>query len=177
MPIQIIPKEEKRGPASQSILLYAAVFVLFVAGASFFIINSLLSRAEKNLESIMQENAVLDSSSASGLEREILGYKTKIDDFKKLLDNHNYVSRIFPLMERLAHPNVLFYSLQADMSASGVITVSGAGESFKAVQQQLMIFRNEKTLTDVKMSGVSFGTGGKIPFVFTLTLDPSVLKP
>jgi hypothetical protein len=177
MPIQIIPKAEEKKPISQRILLYVAGLVFFVAVASFFIISGLLSKAEKNMASIMQENAALDASPESALEKEMLGYKKKIDYFAGLLDNHDYVSHIFPLIEKLAHPKVSFSSLEADMSTSSVVIVSGVGESFKAIQQQFMLFRNEALIKDARMSGVLFGAAGKIPFIFTLTLDSSVLKP
>lgn len=173
MSIQIIPKPEERKPILPEVLFYLSLAVLIAAVASYFVLSSLLQKTEKNIQTIDQEMAALDSSPDRHLETKLFDYQKKINDFSRLLNGYKYSSQIFPLIESLAHPKVSFSNFSAEIQ-KGTVHVSGSADSFQTVQQQLIIFRNSQFIKDVTLSGVSLGEKGKIPFVFDLGIDPGV---
>lgn len=173
MPIQIIPKAKEKEAVFPNVVFYLSLTVFLIVVAGYFVINNMNKKTENEIQQIDQETAQLDASPQASLEKSILDYQKRINDLAGIMKNREYTSQIFPFIEQLAHPNVSFSSF--GLAPDGVVTLVGTGDSFQTVEQQLMIFENEKRIDSVELSNVSQGDKG-VSFTFNLTLNPSVFS-
>ena len=175
MPIQIIPKPAEKGPLWVDILFYFSLFLLILTIAVYFILNNMQQKINKEIFSLDAELNRIDASSEVMLEKEVLAQQAKITDFSNLTSNYLYILPIFDFIGKLTHPKIVFSIFSVSANAN-MVQVSGLADSFQTVGQQLLIFKNEKLIKQTELSNVSIGEKGKIPFNFTLLLDPGVFK-
>ncbi len=173
MVFQIIPKQQERSSSLANILLYFSLVLVLVILAGYFILNNFQQRAEKDIQLLDKNLAAASASPEAALEKEILNYQKKINDFSSLLASHTYSSQIFPLIESITHPKVAFSNFSLEASKASV-TLSGITDSFQTLDQQLAIFKKEKLVKEVKISDIAFEKDGKISFSFGLVMDPQI---
>ncbi len=173
MVIQIIPKQQERSLSLANILLYFSLILLITVAASYFILNNFWQKTEKDIESLDKELAAADASPEAALEKVVLNYQKKINDFASLLASRKYSSQIFPLIESITHPKVAFSDFSLEISRGG-ITLSGITDSFQTLDQQLVIFKNEKLIKEANLSSISFKSDGRVSFNFDLVFDPKI---
>ncbi|MFH1401513.1 MAG: hypothetical protein ABIG40_00945 [Parcubacteria group bacterium] len=173
MVIQIIPKQQDKSLSLEKILLYFSLILLAVILAGYFILNNFQQKTEKDIQLLDEKLAAADASPEAVLEKEVLSYQKKIDDFSSLLASHKYNSQIFPLIESITHPKVVFSDFSLEAGKSSVV-LSGITDSFLSLDQQLTIFKNEKLIKEVRVSNISFEEDGRISFNFDFVLDPQI---
>jgi len=176
MPIQIIPKEAAKLPLWQNILFYLSIALLlaFISGYSFLIYQTKkLDLALKDLETTLAKETTPQQIS---LEKEILDYKKKIEDFAPLITAHRLSSKFFGFFEKITHPKVFFSDLKIDIMGNKA-GLSGQTESFQTLGQQILIFQKEELIKNVQLSKVQIGKEGKIEFSLEIFLDPKLFTP
>jgi hypothetical protein len=173
MPIQIIPKPREKKSLLPDLLFYFSIIIFLASISSYFILNNMIGKTAAKIQEIDSAAAALSASSLSSLETEIFALQKKINTFGQIFNNRRYISQVFPFIEKLAHPDVIFLNFTVDITKNSV-KFSGIADSFQAVEQQSEIFKKESMITSLKLSGVSLGTEGKIPFDFELILNPKV---
>ena len=173
MVIQIIPKQQEKSLSLENILFYFSVVLLLVVLASYFILNNFLQKTEKDIQLLDEKLAASSASPEAALEREVLNYQKKINDFSSLLASHKYSSQVFFLIESVTHPKVTFSSFALNVGGQS-IALPGVTDSFQTLDQQLFILKNEKLIKNVELSGISFAKDGKISFDLNLVLDPQI---
>ena len=156
-----------------NILLYFSLVLLVVVLTSYFILNNFQQKTEKEIQLLDEKLALASASPEAALEREVLNYQKKINDFSFLLASHEYSSQIFPLIESITHPKVAFSDFSLEVSKQS-ITLSGITDSFQTLGQQLVIFKNEKLIKEAEVSNIAFEKDGRISFDFNLILDPQI---
>ena len=105
------------------------------------------------------------------LEKEILSYQRKIDDFSFLIDQQLEGSRLFTAFEKVVHPRVWFSKFSLSLEEKRV-TLSGHAESFEVLGQQLYIIQNQDWIKDAELGTVSMAEEGKIDFSLFFTINP-----
>lgn len=173
MAIQLVPRPEEKKPFWVDILFYLSLILVIAAASSYFVLNSLQEKTEKKIQSLNEELVKASASPEAALEKEVLDYQKKIDDFSVLLGSYRYSSQIFPFIESITHPKVSFSSFSAVIDENS-IQVSGVADSFRTLGQQLIIFKNEKLIKEVELSGISLAKEDKVSFSFSLILDPII---
>lgn len=173
MVIQIIPKQEEKSSSLKNILFYFSLILLLAVAASYFVLNNSQKKAEKDIQLLDQELAAAAASPEAALEKEVLDYQKKINDFSSLLALHQYSSQIFPFIESITHPKVAFSDFSLEIN-KGSITLSGITDSFLTLDQQLTILKNEKLVKEVNLSDIAFEKDGRISFNFGLILDSQI---
>lgn len=174
MAIQIIPQKIENGSLWLNILFYFSIILAITAVSGYFILFSLRQSAEKKIDIITKDLVQLQTPEGAKSEQEITNVRKKISDFSALISSHLHSSGAFALLERTAHPKVYFkeFSLSAKNNS---VSLSGSADNLKIVSQQLLIFRKEDLIREVKLSDVAFNEGGKVSFSFNLVLDPKVI--
>jgi hypothetical protein len=109
------------------------------------------------------------------LEKEILASKNKIDDFSYLIEQHLEVSRIFEIIQKITHPQVLFSKFDLN-SRQGALKIFGETQNFETLGQQILILRGEAVINKVNLETVSIGKEGKINFDLSLFFNPDIFK-
>jgi hypothetical protein len=173
MVIQLIPRQREGSAVFVNILFYFSLILLIASIASYFILDNLQQKTVKTIESLDAELAIADASPEAATKKIIQDYEKKINDFSFLLAAHKYNSQVFPLIESLTHPKVVFSNFSQD-SDKRTIVLSGVTDSFQTLGQQLFIFKNGEFIEEVKLSNIAFKEDGRISFGFDLVLDPKI---
>ncbi|MFH1894359.1 MAG: hypothetical protein ABH813_00415 [Patescibacteria group bacterium] len=173
MVIQIIPKRQEKLSVLANILLCFSLVLLAAVSASYFILNNSQQKTEKEIQLLDEKLALASASPEASLEKEVLNYQKKINDFSSLLASHKYSSQIFPLIESATHPKITFSKFSLEVNGQN-IALSGTTDSFQTLGQQLIIFKNEKLIKEAKVSNIAFEKDGKISFNFDLILAPQI---
>jgi len=173
MAIEIAKKSKLKGPLWLYILMIAGiVLALGVAGTYFY-----FSKVGKDISQQIKEidQALKKTPEEKELENTLLSKEKKIEDFQELLSKHKKVLNVFSFFQEKTHPRTWF----SEFDFSGkekTVSLSGTADSFTAIGQQILVFREEELLKNVKLSGLSMGEEGEIEFSLQLTLDPQIFK-
>ncbi len=173
--VEIIPK--KVAPLSHwvNILFYFSLVLLVFCIAGFFILSSSIKKSQKSLTDL--ENAFVSAKTSEriSLEKEVLKYQKKTEDFSKIVGGHLETSKVFDLLQKDCHPKVWFSQFNLD-SKGNQIGLSGETQSFESLGQQLLIFQGEDFIESVNLEKVSISKEGKIGFSLSLSLTSRFLN-
>lgn len=176
MAIEIIPKKEAEVPSWQNILFYILIFLLLVSISVYFILDYyFIKKADQKLQNLNETIEKARSPQRIALEKEIINYKEKIDNFGSLILQHQRTSNFFDSLEKITHPNVFFSDINLEVRRNSV-ELSGETESFQSLGQQLFIFRKTEFIKSFTISNIKIGKEGEIQLTFNLSLDPNVFK-
>lgn len=172
---EIIPKPTVKPLPIFNIALYLLIAII-VGMIGFYIC---LLNFEKKTESVLvgleQALAKTRTSEEQELEKKILTYQKKINDFASLLAVHKSSKDFFKLLEENCHPYIWFSELRLDLKTFKV-HLAGEAENFQAVEQQISIFRGLNGISEVNLSNISIGKEGKISFVLEISLSPELFR-
>jgi len=173
--VEIIPKQVEKTPFWQRILLYISMFLLAGIVLACSILNYSYKKSLVTLEEL--ENAFDREKTQDKvlLEREVVNWEKKINDFATLGNKHYFVSKFFAVIEENCHPRVWFSKLNLD-STSNNFSVAGSTDSFSSLGQQLIIFKENPIFKNVTLSQVSISRNGQVEFALNITLDPKIFK-
>jgi len=173
--VEIIPKPLAKTPKWQKLLPYFAIAILIITILGYFILNNSLEKSRQTLKDLEDTLVKLKTPEKESLEKEILNYQKKIKDFSILIEQHLIVSNFFNLLEKITHPRIWFSDFELKPREAQV-SLSGEAGSFLALGQQILIFKGEKKIQEIKLDNVSLDEKGKIKFDLSLSLSPEVFK-
>lgn len=173
--VEIIPKEIPPIPKWLNILFYFALALLIFSIVGYFVLDSSLRNAQKNLVDLKETLAGEETPEKIALEKEVLNYEKKVKDFSQIIGEHLKTSKIFALIEKTCHPKVWFSYFSLD-SRAGEATFSGKAQSFESLGQQLLILEDESLVKNVDLEKVSISKEGEINFELSLFLGLMILK-
>lgn len=170
--MEIIPKETPKIPPWIDILFYLSVgLLIFVFISYFLVLQSIKATESKQAEE--QEKLDAETSKSAKLREEILTYQKKINDFSSVIKGHLEASNAFAFIEGQCHPKAWISDFSLNV-AEGKIMISGQAQSFTVLGQQMLIFKEERTIKSANLDSISMEKGGVIGFNITLSLEPSV---
>jgi len=173
MVIQIIPKQRERSSFLANTLFYFSLILLLSVAVSYFVLNNFQQKAENDIGLLEAQLAAAEASPEAVLEKEVLNYQKKINDFSSLLSSHRYSSQIFPLIESVTHPKVVFSDFSLEL-AKGIVTLSGITDSFQTLDQQLTILKGEKLIKTAEVSDIVLEEDGRISFNLNLVPNQQI---
>jgi Tfp pilus assembly protein PilN len=171
--VEIIPKEIPQTPKWLNVLFYVSLILLIFSLAGYFVLGSSLKGGQetlKNLRTSIQEGQTAEKTA---LEKEILSYQKKINDFSIVVDSHWEVSRVFPALEKATHPKVSFSQFSLDVKNKS-LTLGGMTQSFETLGQQLLILKEEDFVEKVSLNNISMDKSGKISFDLLISLNEKI---
>jgi len=174
MAIEIVPKETTRPSPLQNILLYILIFLLVTAILSYLVLDFyFIKKANQKLLDLENQIKTEKGSEYTTLEDQLKGYQKKIEDFSQLLLSHKRSLNLFNFIEENTHPRAFFSAINIDIPHNQV-KLLGKTESFQTLGEQLIIFKNAKSISSIKLSDIKIGKEGKIEFTINFTLNPSL---
>lgn len=173
MAIEIIPKPLKKVSVWFNILFYISIGLLISAILSYFLLDYFQRNTNQVLKEIEASLLVSRTPEEQELERSIVQYQRKIDDFVLIFNRHQTNSNSFTFLEEITHPNVVFS--QFDLTKPS-LSLSGTAENFVVLGQQLSIFQENPKILKTNLSTISLGKEGGVGFTFTLSLSPEIFE-
>ena len=174
--VEIIPKLVKRGFSWDKAVMYLAIGLLIASFGAMFFLNRSIAEAEGKMEELEQTLASKKTKEENDLEAEVLGYKNRIKNFAKILENHPYSSQIFGFVEGFCHPRVWFSEMVLNVDKNNLF-LSGETTDFLYLEQQILVLRKEPLTENVVLSNLAVSESGTVKFNFDITFNPSILKP
>ncbi len=173
MAIEIAKKPKLKGPLWLYILMMAGIVLALGLAGTYFYFFKVGKDISQQIEGIDQ--ALKKTPEEKELENTLLSREKKIEDFQELLSKHKKVLNVFNFLQEKTHPQVWF----SEFDFSGkekTVSLFGTANSFTTVGQQILIFREEEFLKNVKLSELSMGEEGDIGFSLQLTFDPQIFE-
>lgn len=165
----IIPKEAQKMPEWLNIVFYVSLLLLLISIIGYFVLSGYHNKAVKYSKDLDLELASQKTDARLAMEKEVLGYKDKINDFTQILDSRLKGSEIFESFQKLCHPKVSFSQFNLDVRKR-MISASGEAQSFSVLGQQLLIYQQDPLVESVDVSQISIDKKGKIGFSLNLNL-------
>lgn len=172
--VELIPKASQQ-KNHWNLIFYFSLFLAISAFVAFFVMNSLLNSSLKDLSDLQEKLGQIRTSEKNSLEKEVLSYQRKINDFSLLSEKHMANSRIFSLVQQFCHPKVWFSNFSFD-SKNNQISLSGLTDSFESLGQQIMILEGKSYVKDLKLESMSIGSKKEIAFSLVFTTNPQIFK-
>ena len=173
MAIEIIPKPPKKASVWFNVLFYISIGLLISVILSYFLLDYFQRDTNQSLEEIKASLSVSRTPKGQELERSIVQYQRKINDFVLIFNRHQTNSNFFTFLEEITHPNVIFSQFNLTKPS---LSLSGTAENFVVLGQQLLIFQKNSKILKTNLSTISLGKEGRIGFVFTLSLSPEIFE-
>jgi len=180
MAIEIIPKPKIKGKpkieiAPLDLLYYLVIFLLCLTFLSYLGMLFLSQSLQKELADLKTAIAQKESKEAKLLEQRILNTKEKIDTFFTLFSSYKKSTALFNFLKENCHKKVFFSKVDLNVPENKLL-LSGRAESFRALQEQMLIFQKEALVKDALLTDISIGEEGGVDFNLTLIFDPKVFK-
>lgn len=174
--VEIIPKPSTKHPFWFNFLFYCSIAFVLLSGLAFLWLNWSYQKAMQ-IKTELEQALLQERKGFEALEKEVLTYERKLNDFSLLLSDHKKPLNFFPILEKLTHPEVQFSQLNLNLKDNKA-ALSGRAKSFVALDQQLFILKKAPGLKDVELSTLSLeGEGGGVSFSLMLSLDPAIFRP
>ena len=106
-------------------------------------------------------------------ESEVFNYQKKINDFNKILNNHQFTSSAFAFLESQTLPNVWFKQFNLDPKNNG-LQLAGETEDIDSFSRQIAVFEKNKYVKNIGNINSALGALGRMEFNLNLVLDPSI---
>ena len=170
--VELIPKKVPQIPRWLNIVFYFALLILFSSITSFFILGNSMKAGQSELQELRVALFESKTPERVALEKQILSYEKKIDDFSSLTSYHLENSNFFSLLEGTTHPKVWFSNINFD-TEKGRVSFSGVTQSFESLGQQIFIFQNKNSIKEVNLEKISIDKTATINFSLSFSFDAS----
>jgi hypothetical protein len=175
--VKIIPKAAPKTPLWQQILLWISVLLIVFAVIGYFVIDHFYKQKVNEVSAIEDEINLVKDSEGVELRKELFDKQNKINDFKRLLEDHSAYSNLFVFLGDMCHPKVQFEGLNFNKGEEGYnLEIPASAESYEVLHQQIMFLREKEMVNQMEISEISISKEGAISFKLSFSLDPKVLK-
>ena len=99
MVIEIVPKPLAREPVWLNIVFYISIGLLVSIILSYLLLDYFQRNTEETMEEVKASLLIFQTPEEQELERSILRYQRKIDDFALILKKHQVNSNFFTFFE------------------------------------------------------------------------------
>lgn len=162
--IDIIPKESRLSipisPSSAKIFSFGILGTVLVLSAGLWFV-------ERNVQEEIRrtEEAILGvkTEDIRRLERDILADERKLRDGKRIMETRQSPEGVLQFLEQNAHPEVTLSSFLWSRNADKIVLI-GTVPNFRALEEQVRMFRQEGGLPDADISHVEVGGRKGITF-------------
>lgn len=173
--VEIIPKPVKEIPRWQKILFYSSIVFTALLILALFILGSIQRDSQYYIQSLEEKLSEGKTPQRMALEKQVLDYKAKIDNFSPYMAQHVISSNLFEFLESKTHPRVFFSEISSRPRDSKVI-LSGLTDSFLSLGQQVLILNEEPSVESLELKNVSLSVGGGIGFSLEILLNVEIFR-
>lgn len=161
--VEIIPKQTQEYPPFTQILFFGSMLFLLAIVGGFSLLLSIQGKTAGKLQGIQQSLAQGKTPEEALLEKTILQYREKFNDFSLLVAEKNDVRPVFEFLESYTHPQVVFTTFSVEPRTQ-TLKLVGATLNFRTLQEQMAIFQNREELGGLNLSNIVLGEHGEVIF-------------
>ncbi len=173
-PLSIIPKQKPEIPSWVTYLFLGSLISILLLGGIYFFIANKISVEEGKKSALGRQVVELRSNQASqGLKNSAIVLSRKVEDFSHIFKEHKITSRFFDLLRASCHPKVQFTSFDFNANA-GTVALIGVGQDFQVLGEQILIFKQDKNIKDVEISGINLSKEGDVSFNINFSIEPNL---
>lgn len=173
--LSFIPKKEPQfePPVGQKFgLLGAFALVIFlisllILAALYFYERGVKTNANKMAREIEKQKEEFDPA----LINELISVSKSIEAAKTVVGEHRVVSPIFALLEENALPQTYFQKFSKNKNS---VSLEGEAENYLEIVKQVLIFRTNPLVQEIKFSKLAKGSRDKISFALEIILKPEI---
>lgn len=179
--ISLIPKEyEERKFSFRNIFSkmgfltsILVVLSLLVYGGLSLYNKSLINQLEK----IQSQIGEADKQRDIDFEKKAISLEKALNSLKIVLKSQVYWSNLFSKLEELTVPQVNLSNFNGRTEKNGFVSVTldGSAAGYTYLAKQMVSFSQEKSISDIGVSGIKLGTEGGIEFVLNINFLKDVL--
>jgi len=147
-------------------LLVATIFCYVI----FLVKNGMI---KKEIDYQISTLRTVGSQRQKEHETEVLKYKSKINDFSKILNNHEFASNVFAFMHGQTMENVWFSQFSFDEKSRGV-QLEGESDSIDSFSRQVENLENNEHVKSMGSINSSQAQSSRIHFNISLVFDPKI---
>ncbi len=170
---EIIPKPVKKPSSILVAIFYVAIAIIVVLVLSYVCLIDSEKKSKIILSNLEESLAGSITLEEQRLEREVLLYQRKIDDFTLLLASHESLQDFFKLLEESSHPNVWFSGFSFNASEHK-LNLIGDALNFESAEQQINMFRGLNEILNTRLSNIAIKKDATITFSLELSLAPEL---
>lgn len=148
--------------------LVTVIFLYF--GLSFY--EKLL---DKSIAIIVDEVGRISKERNISTEEEVLKFNSKLVTINSILNEHFFSSKLFPFIEGIAHPKVYFTNFTFSTNDS-FVALNGSAENYTSFGEQYIALEQNKNISDLKLSKVTFSKIGKVEFTIAFKVNEAVYR-
>lgn len=171
--VEIIPKREERTPPVVNLIFWASLVLAVAVAAGIFILQNFQRQQRLAIQQSEQQLLADPSPEQKQLEEDMLSWKQRLDDFKLLADERRTPLPLFSLLETSVHPAVVFTGLTVNLNQNRTL-LSGETDSFKHVDEQILLLRQKSEVADLQLVRIELGEGGRVEFSVDFSLEEQV---
>jgi len=158
--------------------LVLVVETLILGVAFFALVRTVGNRSEEGIRlSEQQAKLTAEIRVKEQTIKDAVLWNKQLVSASQVLDKHVRWTRFFNLLESKTMPTVSYLSLSGD-SELGTVTLDALAKSYRDVAEQIVIFRNEPSIMDVRTTSAAakINEAGEVvgvAFNVVLKVDPS----
>ena len=174
--LKIIPKQKSEVLLWVRYVFLCSLALVFLSGSVyFFVVNKISTEQDKKDALEWQITAFRNTHASQGLRNSVVALSKKVEAFSNIFKDHKIISRFFDLLRASCHPMVQFTAL--DLNANdGRVKLVGSGQDFQVLGEQILIFKQDKNLKDVKVSDINLSKEGNVLFSISFSIEPDILS-
>ncbi len=185
--VSLMPSElegKKQADPGKRLLALALVLVIETAvilGAYFYVNKTLSSRTGNRDELVAKVEALAKSiAKEEAAAKDVVAYQAQVAAAGEALDRRVSWSSFFAFLEKKTIPSVKYLNFSGDAD-TGTVTVDAVGLTYRDVAEQIVQFREDPNVADVRTSSASArvnetGEVTGVSFTLVLRLKPEVWK-
>lgn len=173
--VEIIPRREERNPQIVNVLFIASLLLAVAAAGGFFILKSLQERQRVSIQNMEQQLLAEPSLEQKQLEKEVLGFKQKLDDFKALADGRRTPLPVFSFLETSVHPAAVFTGLTVNLEKNKIL-LAGETDTFGHLDEQILLLRRKSEVQDLQLEKIKLGEQGRVEFSVSIVFPAEFTK-
>lgn len=167
--------KSKGGFSYENIIFYFSLIVLICVAGGYFFLYYTGQKLEEESLSLDATLAKQKTPAQKKLEQDVLSNQQRMTDFPVLIASHKVGSEFFRKLESLTHPYIVFNMAKVS-PVMGTASIGGTADNFESLAQQLIIFEEAEGFgSGIDLAKIALNSEGRVDFVFSIKLDPSVL--
>lgn len=149
-------------------LLIATIFLYGV-----FLIKNSIQREDIKTET--EKLKTLGTDQQKEYEKQVIMYQKKVGDFASLLENHQFASNTFALIQEKTRPNIWFSQFALDRKSDN-LKLSGESNDMDSLSRQVAVFDKNEYVGNINSLSSNIGDSGRIKFDIDLSMDKKIFS-
>lgn len=169
------PKPNQSNNFFSELFFALALLSLFFSIGGFFGINYYIGKRQEEYNNLDAQLRQEETPEQKELEKLVLDYKRRLQDYPAVLNNHISSSLFFGLLEKLVHPDVYLKEVTLNPMVK-TVTINGESDSLESAGKQLLTLENGvEVFAKIDFSKLNLNDTGDLLFSLVGNINPEAI--